>query len=173
MAGVGGGDDGDIGVVDVVCGAAAACGLMLALAAVAVVVGVSGAGGGRRRLWLCARRLRAWALGGLCVCVFFCCGLARALVLRYWCLDSALLMAVVVVVVFLVVAAVGVGGGGCGRWGLLFCLAAFRCGGWVVVRGGRWVARCVSVPWCCRSWWVGMWFLEVEKVWIFLGERLG
>ena len=70
MAGVGGGDDGDIGVVDVVCGAAAACGLMLALAAVAVVVGVSGAGGGRRRLWLCARRLRAWALGG-CVCLFF------------------------------------------------------------------------------------------------------
>ena len=125
---------------------------MLALAAVAVVVGGSGAGGGRRRLWLCSWRLRAWALGG---CVrFCCCGLARALVLRYWCLDSVLLIAVVVVVVLLVVAAVGVGGGGCGRLGLLFCLVTLRCGGWVAVRGGRWVARFVAVPWCCRSWWV-------------------
>ena len=62
----------------------------------------------------------------VCVCVFFCCGLARALVLRYWCFDSALLMAVVVVVVFLVVAAVGVGGGGCGRLGVLLCLVTLR-----------------------------------------------
>ena len=50
VAGGGGCDDGDVGVVGVACGAAVACGVMLALAAVAVVVGGSGAGGGRRRL---------------------------------------------------------------------------------------------------------------------------
>ena len=61
------------------------------------------------------------------LCAFCCCGVARALVLRYWCLDSVLLIAVVGVVVLLVVAAVGVGGGGCGRLGLLFCLVTLRC----------------------------------------------
>ena len=112
---------------------------------VAQVVVVGGCG---CALGVCGRG--RWAL----VCVLCCCGLARALVLRYWCLDSVLLIAVVVVVVLLVVAAVGVGGGGCGRLGLLFCLVTLRCGGWVAVRGGRWVARCVAVPWSCRSWWV-------------------
>ena len=72
-------------------------------------------------------------VGRLCE-LFCCCGLARAVVLRYWCLDSVLLIAVVVVVVLLVVAAVGVGGGGCGRLGLLFCLVMLRCGGWEAVR---------------------------------------